>query len=173
MHFCAKDEFEYLTNRYKEEVESEYASIDKPILPLIKAFNSIPGVVTTWSCSGHQFDQDKKAMMIIEKASDTWYLSFVITAEAKWFIEMLLEEIGNLNNRTFISVRPELSATKLLSLLSLAGDEDANSWYNCWNIRGSYNFEYPGFVESFWSKIISRINEHLGQANDERFALEA
>lgn len=173
MHFCAKDEFEYLTNRYKEEVESGYASIDKPILPLIKAFNSIPGVVTTWSCSGHQFVGDKEAMTIIEKAEDTWYLSFVITAEAKWFIEMLLEEIGNLNNKAFISVRPELSATKLLSLLSLAGDEDANSWYNCWDIRGSYNFENPEFVESFWSKIISRINEHLGQANDERFALEA
>lgn len=74
-----------LFNNLKEEWgtirKSGYEGIDPEMIELVELFNSIPGVATTWCCTGHYVNKGKGLGLVLPAKCQTTHIGFVTDVE--------------------------------------------------------------------------------------------
>lgn len=166
MHTVDQKTFDLFCARAKRMYKVAPNTIDERILGLVNALNRVPGLVTTWSCSGHtakEFADRKNDHSGARIGSRRWYVTFVMLGDNSEFIDMLSDLFVDMSSQTICSIRPKLEMIALSSRTV-----DGEYWYKSWSFEGNFygTDDYIELLSDYWNEVIRRIDNYVGRVNE-------
>ena len=151
-NYVSITQFDTLKQRWADELRAGCANIDPRITDTLKKFNTLPGVVSVWSCSGHT-----KAEMIEAKTERFYnnqqarYIIFAATPAAVPVFQAFEHYLRTVDHYDWSITRPELKTYALywgydkdpVSGLGIMTTE----LYPCWELKIRYNNYDEGSAE--------------------------
>lgn len=160
MHTIDQEFFHKFKAHSDHILEHEHHILDQRILPLVKALNKVPGLTTTWSCSGHTGEEERQRTNGIKyETSRRWYITFVMTGDNEDFINMLSSAMSNVSEWTQLQLRPKLTMMRLYD----GSITKSNSWYNSWSMEGIFRDpeDFISLLSTYWDALIKAIDEYV------------
>lgn len=145
-NLVSSDDYDVLCRRWVKQQASDCSDVDPRIVESLKRFNTIKGVVSIWSCSGHtkaeHLEQPKNPNTY--ESRQTRYIIFAVTEQGVNIFRALESYMQQMDRDDWALLRPELKTSLLnwcFSDRNHANDLTLNSLrlYPCWNIAMHYH----------------------------------
>lgn len=142
----SNEDYNILKYRWEQQLAKGCPDIDERIVESLKRFNTIDGVVSIWSCSGHT----KAEHFVTQGNVRTYtghqerYILFVVNKQGISVFDALSAYMMQMDRGDWALVRPMLN-TSLLTWCFGNGTQpshltaDALRLYPCWRISMHYN----------------------------------
>lgn len=172
-NLVSSDDYDVLCRRWVNQQANDCRDIDPRIVDTLKRFNTIKGVVSIWSCSGHT-----QAEYLLEhpngndyESRQDRYIMFAVTEQGVNIFRALESYLQQMSRENWALTRPELK-TSLLNWCFGDGSHsdrltlDTRRLYPNWRISMYYhhledNPEMTKFIhaglEENWSNMIDYI----------------
>lgn len=144
-NYVSMQDFEVLKQRWMKELAAECPNIDSRIVTTLKRFNTLPGVVSIWSCSGHtkkEFVASGGAPKFYTERQER-YIIFAATPTAVNVFKGFAQYMQEMDRGDWSLVRPELTAEHLGWCFDTDPDTGKTAYtsrtYPCWTLKISYN----------------------------------
>lgn len=179
----SQEKFDILKKRWEQELAAGYPNIDERIVTTLKRFNTLPGVVSVWSCSGHTYkEMELKGQSDFYKPLQDRYITFVISPDAHRVFEGFEQYLREMDRTDWGLFRPELIAQHL----GWCFDTDPETGrvivtmqtYPCWTLKIHHN-NLSGkrkdrkmaqviaeAMESAWARMIDYLVDYCGAQHD-------
>lgn len=151
MHLCTEREYNILAKR-NERLKNIEGVFDPRIQSLCEVLNSVGGIQTVWSCSGHTPEEREGNKNFTR---DGWYVSFVVNQQGFEHLGKITKTFKILDKQQFLDIRPGLTAGRLMGT-SFFGP---NTIYNTWKLAGLLRYKEGAqeTLTSFWDEIIDNL----------------
>lgn len=144
-NLVSSDDYDVLVRRWVNQQANDCRDIDPRIVDTVKRFNTIDGVVSTWSCSGHT----KAEYLLAHPNGNNYesrqdrYIMFAVTEQGTSIFRALESYMQQMDRDDWALTRPDLK-TCLLNWCFGDGRSDnltLNSLrlYPCWSISMYYH----------------------------------
>lgn len=143
-NYVSIDDFETLRQRWMKELAEGCPSIDKRIVKTVKRFNTLPGVVSIWSCSGHTKDEyEANNEMKFYNERQERYIIFAANPAAANVFKGFAQYLNDMDRSDWALVRPELITAHLGWAFDINPATGKVIYtmrtYPCWTLQVSYN----------------------------------
>lgn len=132
-------DFNTLVTRWHVTVAEDISDVDKRMIDSLMKFNTIPGVVSIWSCSGHTLKEHEESGAPLEHYTErqSREIIFAINEQGWNAVKAFETYCLTMDKDDWGLVRPEISAFQLIWCF----DENlsCDRLYPCWCVKMHYN----------------------------------
>lgn len=148
MHYIDNELLQQLKDRTTVTLATRPEDLDERIVDLIREVNAIPGIATTFSCSGHTPDEQKQKYQESKARYDRFHhydpiveftdfkvapmedahIIFAVTEEGQPFIDAILKYMMEQDQLERASFKPSLTLVRLLNPSATGVKEHYPAW---------------------------------------------
>lgn len=161
-HVVSKELFSYIEKRWG--IVNPERDIDLHLREILPCINSIDGVMSVWSCSGHTLQEDDAPLpenFNPAQHRSRSYIALVIREGSEHLIDQLVKWMGQSDITQY---RPRFKIKLEFSHLNLRGltrnEADGNTWYPVICIEVVYN-PYLDLERVTYKKILGSALDYL------------
>lgn len=136
-NYASMQDFDVLKQRWMKELADGCQNIDKRLVKTLKRFNTLPGVVSVWCCSGHtRAEHEARNTTLPYEDRQKRNIIFVVAPAAASVFKAFAQYIATMQHNDWALVRPELKTSDLIWCFD---DEPTLRRYPIWTLQVSYS----------------------------------
>lgn len=165
-NYASQEKFDILKKRWEQELAAGCPDIDPRMVDTLKVFNTLPGVVSIWSCSGHtKEEQEAKNKTFAERQRR--HVLFAARPGSEELFVAFSHWCATQDNEDWSLARPELSTFDLVwCFKTLPNGEvamgDIGGLYPAWKLSMSYfeREDLPAYMTEQWDSLVRFITDY-------------